>query len=139
MRFLILLPASPESEAGVMPSDELMEEMSKFNEELTNAGIMLAAEGLHPSSKGAKVRFDGAKREVIDGPFTESKELVAGFWIWQCRSREEAIEWAKRIPNPTNEKFDVEIRQIAEWSDFGELAEKFPEVVEKSRQQKASA
>src|SRR5215204_6177862 len=100
MRFMILVKASKESEAGVMPSTELLTQMGKFNEELVKAGVMLAGEGLHPSSKGARVRFSGDKRTVIDGPFAETKELVSGFWLWQVKSREEAIEWVKRCPNP---------------------------------------
>ena len=137
MRFLILMPANAESEAGAMPDENLLREMGKFNEELVKAGIMLAGEGLHPSSKGAKVRFTGSKREVIDGPFTESKELIAGFWLWQVRSREEAIEWVKRIPNPTNENFEIEIRQVFEEADFGDLVDKVPEVFEFERKQRA--
>ena len=118
MRFMVLVPAGPESEAGEMPSTEQLEAMTKFNEELAKAGVMLAGEGLHPSSKGARVRFDGTKRTVIDGPFTEAKELVAGYWIWDCASREEALEWLKRAP------FDagtvIELRQVFEADDFGD-------------------
>lgn len=114
MRFLILMPANKDSEAGVIPTETMLSEMGKFNEELVKAGIMLAGEGLHPTSKGARIRFSGAKPTVIDGPFTESKELIAGFWLWQVRSKEEAIEWVKRIPNPTNENYVIEIRQIFE-------------------------
>ncbi len=128
MRFLILMPANKDSEAGVMPNATMLSEMGKFNEELVKAGIMLAGEGLHPTSKGARVRFSGSKATVIDGPFTESKELIAGFWLWQVRSKEEAIEWVKRIPNPNNEKYVVEIRQIFEEEDFGDLVDKVPEV-----------
>jgi hypothetical protein len=119
MRFLVIVKASPESEAGVMPSTELLAAMGKYNEELVKAGVLLAAEGLQPSSKGARVKFSGTKRTVVDGPFTETKELVAGFWLWQCRSREEAIEWAKRCPNPTGEEGEIEIRQVFEADDFG--------------------
>jgi hypothetical protein len=119
MRFLILIKANEESEAGVMPSEELLTEMGKFNEELVNAGIMLAGEGLHPSSKGARVRFSGGKTTVVDGPFAEVKELIAGYWLWQVRSKEEAIEWVKRIPNPEGRDGEVEIRQVFEESDFG--------------------
>jgi hypothetical protein len=121
MRFMVLVKATPESEAaGAMPSEQMLAEMGKFNEELVNAGIMKSGEGLHPSSKGVRVHFAGDKRTVIDGPFTETKELVAGFWIWECASLEEAIEWAKRCPNPMNEESDLEIRQIFEEADFGE-------------------
>jgi len=126
MRFMILVKASKESEAGVMPSQQLLTEMGKFNEELVKAGVMLAGEGLHPSSKGARVRFSGGKRTVIDGPFAETKELIAGFWIWQVKSKEEAIEWVKRCPNPHNEETEVEIRQVFEAEDFG--AELTPEL-----------
>jgi hypothetical protein len=115
MRFMVIVKASKESEAGVLPSQEMLAEMGKFNEELVKAGVMLAGEGLHASSKGARVRYAGSKRTVIDGPFTETKELVAGFWLWQCRSREEALEWAKRIPFQDGE---VEIRQVFETEDF---------------------
>ena len=121
MRFMILVKATKNSEAGVLPSQELLTAMMKYNEELTNAGIMLAGEGLQPSSKGARVRFDGAKRTVIDGPFAETKELIAGFWLWQCKSREDAIEWVKRCPNPMpGEVSEIEIRQVFEAEDFGE-------------------
>jgi hypothetical protein len=126
MRFMVLIKANKDSEAGVMPSKQLLTEMGKFNEELVKAGVMLAGEGLQPSSKGARVRFSGSKRTVIDGPFAETKELIAGFWIWQCKSKEEAIEWLKRCPNPHNEEADVEIRQIFEAEDFG--AEFTPEL-----------
>lgn len=117
MRFMVLVKADKSTEAGVMPTRELLAEMGKFNEELAKAGVMLAGEGLQPSSKGARVRFNGSKRTVIDGPFAESKELVAGFWLWQVRSKEEAIEWLKRAPFREGE---VEIRQIFEAEDFGE-------------------
>ena len=120
MRFMILVKATPDSEAGTMPSPELFEAMGKYNEELVKAGIMLAGEGLHPSSKGVRVRFTGEKRTVIDGPFAETKELVAGFWIWQVRSREEAIEWLKRCPNPMPGESEIELRQIFEAEDLGE-------------------
>ena len=119
MRFMILIKATKNSEAGVMPSEQLLTEMGKFNEELVKAGVMLAGEGLHPSSKGARVRFSGAKRSVIDGPFAETKELVAGFWIWQVKSKEEAIEWVKRCPNPMPGESEIEIRQVFEAEDFG--------------------
>ncbi len=120
MRFLVMVKASKESEAGAMPSRELLMEMGKFNEELVKAGIMKAAEGLHPSSKGVRVRFSGKNRTVIDGPFAETKELVAGFWIWECKSLQEAIEWVKRCPNPMLSESDIEIRPIFEVEDFGE-------------------
>ena len=116
MRFMVLVKANRDSEAGVLPSKEILEEMGKFNEELVKAGVMLAGEGLQASSKGARVRFSGGKRTVIDGPFTETKELVAGFWLWQVRSKEEAIEWLKRAPF---EDTEVEIRQVFEADDFG--------------------
>jgi hypothetical protein len=120
MRFMILIKADKSSEAGVMPSEQLLSDMGKFNEELVNAGIMLAGEGLHPSSKGARVHFSGSKRTVIDGPFAETKELVAGFWLWQVKSKAEAIEWVKRIPNPMpGTETEVEIRQVFEAEDFG--------------------
>jgi len=118
MRFIVLVPANKESEAGVLPSAEILDEMGKFNEELVKAGVMLAGEGLQPSSKGARVKFDGGKKTVIDGPFTESKELVAGFWIWQCKNLDEAIEWLKRAPFGGG--VQVEIRQIFEAEDFGD-------------------
>ena len=129
MRFLVIVKATPESEAGVMPSTELLEAMGKYNEELVKAGVLLAAEGLQPSSKGARVKFSGTKRSVIDGPFTETKELIAGFWLWQCRSREEAIEWVKRCPNPTGQDGEIEIRQVFEADDFG------PELTPELREQ----
>ena len=120
MRFLVMVKATPQSEAGAMPTKELLEAMGKYNEQLVNAGVMLAGEGLHPSSKGARVRFSGSKRTVIDGPFTEAKELVAGFWLFQCKSLAECIEWVKRCPNPMpNEDSDIEIRPIFEAEDFG--------------------
>jgi hypothetical protein len=119
MRFMILIKASKDSEAGVLPSEQLLTEMGQFNEELVKAGVMLAGEGLQPSSKGARVKFTGTKRSVVDGPFAETKELIAGFWLWQVKSKEEAIEWVKRIPNPTGEEGEVEIRQVFEADDFG--------------------
>jgi len=119
MRFMVMVKASKDSEAGVMPSEKLLTEMGKFNEELVKAGVMLAGEGLHPSSKGARIKFSGDKRTVIDGPFAETKELIAGFWIWQVKSKEEAIQWAKRCPNPTGAQGELEIRQIFEADDFG--------------------
>ena len=119
MKFMVMVKATKESEAGVMPDEKLLAAMGKYNEELVKAGIMLAGEGLHPSSKGARVRFDGPKRTVIDGPFAETKELVAGFWIWQCKSKEEAIEWLKRCPNPMPGVSDIELRQVFSAEDFG--------------------
>jgi hypothetical protein len=119
MRFMIIIKANKDTEAGVMPSEQLLTDMGKFNEELVKAGVMLAGEGLQPSSKGARVKFSGTNRTVIDGPFTETKELVAGFWIWQVKSKEEALEWVKRCPNPTGDEAEIEIRQIFEAEDFG--------------------
>src|SRR6187397_1935861 len=127
MRFMVIVKATKDSEAGVMRSEQLPSAMTKYNEDLAKAGIMLAGEGLHPSSKGARVRFSGQKRDVIDGPFAETKELIAGYWIWQVRSREEAIEWVKRCPNPMpNVESEIEIRQVFESEDFG--AEFTPEL-----------
>jgi len=120
MRFMVIVKANKDTEAGVMPSEQLLTDMTRFNEELVKAGVMLAGEGLHPSSRGARVKFAGDKRTVVDGPFAETKELVAGFWIWQVKSKEEAIEWAKRCPNPTGEEGELELRQIMEMEDFGE-------------------
>jgi hypothetical protein len=120
MRFMILIKATKDSEAGVLPDEKLLTEMGKFNEELVKAGVMLAGEGLQASSKGARVKISGGKRTVIDGPFAETKELIAGFWLWQVKSKEEAIEWVKRIPNPTGEEGEVEIRQVFEADDFGD-------------------
>jgi hypothetical protein len=120
MRVMVLVKATEESEAGQMPSQELLTEMGAFNEELVKAGVMLAGEGLHPSSEGARVAFSGAERKVIDGPFAETKELLAGYWLWQVKSLDEAIEWAKRIPNPTGEEGVVEIRRVFETDDFGD-------------------
>jgi hypothetical protein len=117
---MVMVKASSDSEAGVMPSEQLLRDMGNFNEELVKAGIMLAGEGLHPSSKGVRVHFSGNQRTVIDGPFAETKELVAGFWIWQVKSMEEAIEWVRRCPNPMMEDSDIEIRPIFEADDFGE-------------------
>jgi hypothetical protein len=120
MRFLVMVKATQDSEAGKMPSTKLLEEMGKFNEELVKAGVMLAGEGLHPSSKGKRVRFDGNTRTVIDGPFAETKELVAGFWIWQVKSMDEAVEWVKRCPNPHAGEGEIEIRPLFEAADFGD-------------------
>ena len=128
MRFMVLVKATADSEAGVMPTEQLLTEMGAYNEELVKAGIMQAGEGLHPSSKGARVRFSGKDRKVIDGPFAETKELVAGFWIWKCASLQEAIDWVKRCPNPMPGESEIEIRQIFEAEDFG--AEFTPELRE---------
>jgi hypothetical protein len=133
---MVLIKATKDSEAGVMPSEQLLTEMGKFNEELVKAGVMLAGEGLHPSSKGARVRFSGEKRTVIDGPFAETKELIAGFWLWQVNSKEEAIEWVKRCPNPHSEETEVEIRQLFEAEDFG--AELTPELREQEERLRAT-
>lgn len=131
MRFMVIVKATKESEAGEMPSTELLTAMGKYNEELVKAGIMLAGDGLHPSSKGARVQFNGPKRTVTDGPFAETKELIAGFWIWQVRSLDEAIEWVKRCPNPMDGPSEIEIRQIFEMEDFG--AEFTPELREQEK------
>jgi hypothetical protein len=120
MRFMVMVKATPSSEAAVMPSEELITAMGKFNEELVAAGVMLAGEGLQPSSKGARVQFSGKNRTVVDGPFTETKELVAGFWLWKCASLAEAIEWVKKCPNPMLEDSEIEIRQVFEVEDFGD-------------------
>src|SRR5262245_1147998 len=128
MRFMIIVKATKDSEAGVMPNERLLAEMGKFNEELANAGLLLAGEGLHPSSKGARVKFSGPKRTVTDGPFAETKDLIAGYWLWQCKSKEEAIEWVKRCPNPMPGESEIEIRQVFEAEDFG--AEFTPELRE---------
>ena len=127
MRFMVMIKANKDSENGVMPSEKLLAEMGRFNEELVKAGVMLAGEGLHPSKKGARVRFSGSKRTVVDGPFAETKELIAGYWLWQVKSKEEAIEWAKRCPNPfPHGESVIEIRPIYEAEDFG--AEFTPEL-----------
>src|SRR3954471_7610817 len=128
MRCMVIIKASKESEAGALPSTELLTEMGKFNEELVKAGVMLAGEGLQPSSKGKRVRFSGRTRTVVDGPFTETKELIAGFWLWQVRSMEEAVEWVKRCPNPMPSESEIEIRPVFEMEDFG--AEFTPELRE---------
>lgn len=132
MRFMIIVKASKDSEAGIMPSKKLLVEMGKFNEALARAGVLLAGEGLQASSKGARVKFSGAKRTVTDGPFPETKELIAGFWMWQCKSKEEAIEWVKRCPNPHDGESEIEIRQVFEAEDFG--AEFTPELREQEEQ-----
>ena len=126
MRFMIIIKADKNTEAGALPDEKLLTEMGKFNEELVKAGVMLAGEGLHPSSKGARVRFSGEKRTVVDGPFVETKELIAGYWLWQVKSKAEAIEWVKRCPNPTGAESEIEIRQVFEAEDFG--AEFTPEL-----------
>ena len=137
MRFMVLVPGNAESEAGEMPSTEMLETMTKYNEELVKAGVMLAGEGLHPTSKGAKVRFNGRERTVIDGPFTEAKELVAGYWVWECGSREEAIEWLKRAPFDGG--VEIELRPIFETEDFGEqLTPELREANERLRGQAAA-
>ena len=120
MRVMVIVKADENSEAGVMPSEQILTDMGNFNEELVKAGVMLAGEGLHPSSKGVRVRFAGDKKTVIDGPFAETKELVAGFWLWKCASLQEAIDWVKRCPNPMPGPSDIEIRQVFEAEDFGE-------------------
>jgi len=136
MRFMILVKADKNSEAGVLPDEKLLTEMGKFNEELVKAGVMLAGEGLQPSSKGARVKFSGSKRTVIDGPFAETKELIAGFWLWQVKSKEEAIEWVKRCPNPfPGTESEIEIRQLFEAEDFG--AEFTPELREQEERLRA--
>ncbi len=126
MRFMIIIKANQDTEAGVMPDEQLMTEIGRFNEELVNAGIMQAGDGLHPSSKGARIKFSGDKRTVVNGPFPETRQLIAGFWIWKVKSKEEAIEWVKRCPNPTGADSEIEIRQIFEAEDFG--AEFTPEL-----------
>jgi len=135
MRVMVIVKATEESETGVMPGQQLLTDMTKFNEELVNAGIMLSGDGLHPSSKGKRVRFDGDSRTVIDGPFAETKELIAGFWMWKVNSMEEAIEWVKRCPNPMNTPSEIEIRPVFEAEDFGE--EFTPEMREKEERLRA--
>jgi hypothetical protein len=128
MRFMVIVKADKNTEAGVLPDEKLLTAMGKFNEELVKAGIMLAGEGLHPSSRGARIRFSGARRTVVDGPFAETKELIAGYWIWKCKSLAEAVEWAKKCPNPTGAESELEIRQVFEAEEFG--AEFTPELRE---------
>jgi hypothetical protein len=135
MRFMVMVRATPTSEAGVLPDERMFAEMGRFNEELVKAGVLLAADGLQPSSKGARIRFSGANRTVIDGPFTETKELIAGFWIIQVKSKEEAIEWMRRCPNPFEEECEIEIRQIFEAEDFGDALS--PELREAEKRQRA--
>jgi hypothetical protein len=120
MRFMVMVKANEETENGVLPSTEMLAAMGAYNEELVKAGVMLAGEGLQPSAKGARVYFDGDKRSVVDGPFTETKELIAGFWLWQCASLDEALQWAQRCPNPTGERSQLEIRPVFEAEDFGD-------------------
>lgn len=131
MRVMVIIKANEGSEAGPVPDERLLTEMGNYNEELSKAGILLAMEGLHPSSKGKRVRFSGTRRTVIDGPFTETKELIAGFWLWQVKSMDEAVEWLKRCPNPHDEETEVEIRPVFEWDEFG--AEFTPELREQER------
>ncbi|HXR57393.1 MAG TPA: YciI family protein [Casimicrobiaceae bacterium] len=138
MRFMVIVKATPNSEAGIMPGQELLAAMGAFNEELVKAGVMLAGEGLQPSAKGARVKFANGKRTVVDGPFAETKELVAGFWLWQCKSRDEAIEWVKRCPDPMpGEESVIEIRQLFEADDFG--AEFTPELREQEERLRAQS
>jgi hypothetical protein len=137
MKVMVIVKATKASEAGQMPSQQLLTEMGKFNEELVKAGLMLAGEGLQPSSKGARVRFSGKSRAVIDGPFAETKELVAGFWLWKVSSLQEAIDWVKRCPNPHEEECDIEIRPLFEIEDFGDAAT--PEVREREARLRAQA
>jgi hypothetical protein len=137
MRVMVIVKATKESEAGVLPSTELLGAMGTYNEELVKAGVMLAGEGLRPSSKGARVKFSGEKRTVIDGPFSETKELIAGFWLWQVRSMDEAIEWVKRCPNPMEGESEIEIRQVSEAEDFGEAFT--PELREQEERVRAQA
>jgi hypothetical protein len=135
MRFMILIKANPQTEAGELPSQELIAAMQRYNEELVKAGVLLAGEGLHPSSQGARVRFSGGRTSVLDGPFAETKELVAGFWILQVKSKEEAIEWVKRIPHPAEEESEIEVRRVFEAEDFGEQFT--PELREREEQLRA--
>jgi hypothetical protein len=137
MRVMVLIKANHDTEANVMPSEQLLTEMGKYNEALVKAGVMLAGEGLHPTSKGKRVRFSGTKRTVIDGPFAETKELIAGFWLWQVKSMEEAVEWIKRCPNPTGAESEIELRPVFEMDDFGELTPELREQEERLRQQTA--
>lgn len=137
MRVIVLLKANKDTENGVMPSEELMREMGNYNEELVKAGVMIGGEGLHPSSKGTRVLFSGNKRRVIDGPFAETKELVCGYWLWQVKSMEEAIEWVKRCPNPLDEEAEIEIRPLFEMEDFGDAFT--PELREQEERVRAQA
>jgi len=137
MKFMVMVKATPNSEAGILPDEKLMADMGRFNEELVKAGVMLAGEGLHPSSRGKRVEFSGSRRTVVDGPFSETKELIAGFWIWQVSSMEEALEWVKRCPNPHNEDSIIEIRPVFEAEDFGEAFT--PELREQDERLRAQA
>ena len=137
MRVMVIVKADKNTEAGIMPSEQLLREMGNYNEELVKAGIMLAGEGLHPSSKGARIEFSGSRRTVVDGPFAETKELIAGYWMWKVKSMQEAIEWAKRCPNPTGEQSVLEIRPVFEAEDFG--AELTPELREQEHRLRAEA
>ena len=137
MRVMVIIKADKDSEAGVLPDEKLLTDMGNYNEELVKAGVMLAGEGLHPSSRGARVRFSGEKRTVIDGPFAETKELIAGFWLWQVRSLEEAIEWVKRCPNPTGVEAEIEIRPVFEMEEFGDVLT--PELREQEERIRAEA
>ena len=134
MRVMVIVKASKDSEAGVMPDEKLLADMGSFNQELINAGVMLAGEGLHPSSRGKRVQFSGSRRTVTDGPFTETKELIAGFWLWQVRSMDEALEWARRCPNPHPGDSELEIRQVFEAADFGDAMT--PELAAREAQQR---
>jgi len=139
MRCMVIVKANQDSEAGVMPTQELLTEMGKFNEELVKAGVMLAGDGLHPSSKGKRVKFSGDKRIVVDGPFAETKELIAGYWVWQVKSMEEAVEWLKRCPNPGYGESEIEIRPIFEVEDFGgELTPELKKQEKRMREQIAA-
>jgi hypothetical protein len=138
MRFMVLIKANKETEAGVLPSEQLLTEMGKFNEELVNAGVLLAGEGLHDSSKGARIKFSATGTTVVDGPFAETKELIAGFWLLQVKSKDEAIEWIKRVPNPDNTESEIEIRQVFEAEDFGDnLTPELKEAEENLRKKSA--
>jgi len=137
MRVMVMVKATHESEAGEMPREEMLAEMGNFNEELVKAGIMLAGDGLHPSSKGHRVRFSGKERTVVDGPFAETKELVAGFWMWEVKSMDEALEWVKRCPNPMEGESEIEVRQVFEIDDFGDEAT--PEIREQNERLRAQA
>jgi hypothetical protein len=137
VRVMVIIKSNKDTEAGVMPTEQLLTEMGNFNEALVKAGIMLAGEGLHPSSRGARVRFSGSTRSVTDGPFSETKELIAGFWLWQVKSLDEAIEWVKRCPNPTGADSEIEIRQVFETEDFG--AQLTPELREQEKRLRAQA
>lgn len=139
MKFMVIVKADKDTEAGVLPNEQLLSEMTKYNEELVSAGIMLGGEGLQSSAKGKRVKFSGTKRAVSDGPFSETKELIAGYWIWQCKSMEEAVEWVKKCPNPTGVESEIEIRQVFEAEDFGEAyTPELRKKEEKMRQQMES-